>query len=217
MSTPTVDPAPRFVSVTGIGRVTTTPDVVELRLGVAVTRPTAAAAQVDAASTMSAILGSLHAAGVEDRDLRSEGLSLQPVMDYRNDGPPSLRGYELRNGVVARLHDLARLPDAIDGAIAAGATALEGVRFDIEDRAAAEAVARTAAAADALEKARALAEAAGAALGPVLGITEGSDPHPVPYPAARAATLMRSEPAPTPVEAGQSQVVVSVEVVVALA
>lgn len=208
--------SPRTVAVGGTGRAVTAPDVVELRLGVAVTRTTATAAQADAAAAMTAVLGALREAGVADRDLRTEGLSLQPVMDYRNDGPPELRGYELRNGVAARLRDLGRLPSAIDGAIAAGATTLDGVRFDVEDRAAAEAAARDAAVADALGKAAALAAAAGATLGEVLSISEGSAAPPTPFPAVRGAKLMAAEMAPTPVEAGESEVVVSVQVLVAL-
>lgn len=207
----------RTVAVDGTGRVTTAPDLVELRLGVAVTRKTAATAQADAAAAMTAVLGALREAGVADRDLRTEGLSLQPVMDYRNDGPPQLRGYELRNSVVARLRDLGRLPAAIDGAIAAGATTLDGVRFDVENRAAAEAVARDAAVADALGKAAALAAAAGASLGEVLSIAEGSAAPPTPFPVARGAKLMADEMAPTPVEAGESAIEVGVRIVVALA
>jgi uncharacterized protein len=216
MSTPNPDPA-RTVTTTGSGSVRMAPDMVELQLGVAVTQPTAAAAQAEAAATMTAILGALRAAGMADRDLHTQGLALQPVMDYRNDGPPVLRGYEVRNGVVARLRDLARLSEAIDGAITAGATTLDGVRFEVEDRAAAESAARDAAVADALAKAAALARAAGVELGPVLSIVEGSSPPAAPYPGTRGAKLMAADAAPTPVEAGESEIVVTVEVVIALA
>jgi hypothetical protein len=209
--------APRAVTVDGTGRVAVAPDVVEIRLGVAVTRPTAAAAQAEAAVAMAAVLAALRASGVADRDLRTEGLALQPVLDYRGEGPPELRGYELRNGVVARLRALDRLPAAIDAAIAAGATTLDGVRFDVEERAAAEAAAREAAVADALAKAGALATAAGATLGAVLAITEGRGATPAPFPALRGAKLMAAEAAPTPVEAGEHEIAVTVEVVVALA
>ncbi len=217
MSIPHADSPLRHVAVTGTGRVASAPDVAELRLGVAVTRPTAAAAQADAAVTMTAVLASLRSAGVADRDLRTEGLSLQPVMDYRGEGPPELRGYELRNAVVARLRDLARLPEAVDAAIAAGAATLDGVGFDVQDRAAAEVAAREAAVADALSKAAALARAAGAELGAVLSVTEGSIGLPIPYPVRGGAKLMAAEAAMTPVEAGESEIAVSVEVVVALA
>jgi uncharacterized protein len=216
MNSPIEPGAPRTVTAAGTGRVAVTPDVVELRLGVAVTRPTATAAQADATSAMTAVLAALRSAGTADRDLRTEGLTLGPVMDYRNDGPPHLRGYELRNGVIARLRDLSRLPEAIDGAIAAGATTLDGVQFDVEDRHAALAAARGAAVADALEKAAALAKAAGAALGPVLAISEGAPILPGPYPVAREAKLMAADGA-TPVEAGESEISVTVEVVAALA
>jgi uncharacterized protein YggE len=208
---------PRTVAVGGTGRASTAPDIAELRLGVAVMRPTAAAAQADAADAMTAVLGALRQAGVADRDLRTEGLNLQPVMDYRNDGPPALRGYELRNGVVARLRALERLPAAIDAAIAAGATTLDGVRFDVEEPAAAEAAARDAAVADALAKAAALAAAAGASLGEVISIVERSAGPPTPFPVAGGAKLMAAEAMPTPVEAGECEVVVTVEIVAALA
>jgi len=212
---PTANPGARTVSATGTGRTTLTPDLVELRLGVAITRPSASLAQADAAASMAAVVAALRARGVADRDLRTEGLTLQPVMDYRGDGPPQLRGYELRNGVVARLRDLARLPEAIDGAIAAGATTLDGVRFEVEDRAAAEALARDAAVADALAKAAALATAAGASLGPVLSIREGSAAQPGPFPGAREVKLLAADAA-TPVEAGETEIAVTVEVVAAL-
>ncbi len=216
MSMEAAGSAARTVTTSGTGRALVAPDVVELRLGVSVTRPTAGAAQAEAASTMSAVIAALRHAGAVDHDLRTAGLSLQPVMDYRNDAPPTLRGYELRNGVVARLRDLGRLPEAVDGAIAAGATSLDGVRFDVEDRAAAEAAARDAAVADALAKAAALAAAAGAELGPILAISEGSAAPPTPFPVARGM-LMAAEAMSTPVEAGESEVGVTVQVVVALA
>jgi len=217
MSNRTADSPARTVNAIGTGRAAVAPDLVELRLGLAVTRPTASAAQADAAVAMTAVLAALRRAGAADHDLRTEGLSLQPVMDYRNDGPPQLRGYELRNGVVARLRDLARLPEAIDAAIAAGATTLDGVQFDVENRAAAEAAARSAAVVDALEKAAALAKAAGVALGSILSISEGSGPQPGPFPIGRGAKLMAADAAPTPVEAGASEVSVTVDVVVELA
>lgn len=209
--------SPGTITVRGTGRVAAPPDVVELRLGVAVTRPTASAAQADAARSMAAVLAALRAAGAQARDLRTEGLSLQPVLDYRGDEPPRLRGYELRNGVVARLRDLGGLPAAIDGAIEAGATTLDGVSFEVEDRAAAETAAREAAVADALGKAAALARAAGAQLGSVLAITEGPVPAPGQWPVVRGPKLMAAEAAPTPIEAGAGEVAVTVELVVALA
>ena len=44
------------IVVGGTGRVAVTPDIAELRLGVSVTRPTVAAARLEAAATMDAIV-----------------------------------------------------------------------------------------------------------------------------------------------------------------
>ena len=166
---------------------------------------------------MTAVLGALREAGIDDRDLRTEGLSLQPVMDYRNDGPPELRGYELRNGVVARLRDLGRLPAAIDGAIAAGATTLDGVRYDVEDRRRSRGRRpRRRGGRCPREGGRPRGRGRGRArAGPLgrRGRRRAADAR------SRSRGVRSSWPpdaAPTPVEAGESEIVVTVQVVVAL-
>ena len=163
---------------------------------------------------MQAILASLRTSGVADRDVRTSGLALEPAYEYPPNVPRLLAGYTLRNAVVARLRDLDRVPEAIDGALGAGATSLDGLTFDVADRAAPEAVAREAAVADALAKAAVLARAAGAAVGPVLSIADGfTRPDPVPGPMMMARQASGDS---TPVEGGEQAIVVQVELVVEL-
>ena len=57
------------IVVSGTGRVAVEPDMAELRLGVAVSRASVAAARAAAAETMTAILGAVVAAGVATRDV----------------------------------------------------------------------------------------------------------------------------------------------------
>ena len=163
---------------------------------------------------MTAILASLRSSGVADRDLRTSGLALEPTYEYPPDAPRVLTGHTLRNAVVARLRDLDRVPEAIDGALAAGATSLDGLTFDVADRAVPEAVARAAAVADALAKAAVLARAAGVAIGPVLSIAEGfTEPDPLPRPMMMARQASADS---TPVEGGEQAIVVNVELVLGL-
>src|SRR4051794_9128457 len=72
----------RTITVTGMGRVTLVPDVADLRLGVNITRPTAAEARDEAATAMTKVVAAIRAAGVADRDIATSTLSLQPVYDY---------------------------------------------------------------------------------------------------------------------------------------
>lgn len=149
------------ITVSGTARVWTRPDVADVRLGVAVARPTARQARQDAAVTMDRILQAVGAAGVAGVDVRTTILAIQPRYDYAEGGSPTLAGYELSNVVLVTVRDLGRLSDVVDGALGAGATSMDGLVFRVEDPAPAEREARLLAMQAARGRADVLAEAAG--------------------------------------------------------
>ncbi len=200
------------IVVIGTGRVSVVPDIAELRLGVAVTRPTAAAARADAAAAMRSILAAVDAAGVDRRDVRTSLLSVQPRYDYRDGRPPTLTGYELANSVEVTVRDLARLGEVVDGTLAAGATSMDGLSFRVDDPAPAEREARLAAMASARARADVLAEAAGLTIRGVRAVVEGGA---VPPPGPRFKEMrmaIAADAGPTPVESGTTEIVVTVTV-----
>lgn len=202
------------ISVTGTGRVILAPDVADLRLGVSVQRTTVKAARADAAKAMTAVIAALKKLGIADADIQTSGITLQPQYDYSNGGnTPRLIGYQFSNSVAVKVHKLDVLGDAIDGALAAGATTLDSVSFRVDDETRAEAQARTAAMADAKAKAQALATAAGVSITGVSSITEtiAPVPYPVFYGAAAGAAVDKA--VSTPVQAGTNEVSVTVAVV----
>jgi uncharacterized protein len=199
------------IVVSGTGRVAVSPDVADLRLGVSISRDTVAEARSQAATTMSAILGAVRAAGVADRDVRTAILSVQPRYDYRDGKPPRLAGYDLANVVEVTVRDLSSLGDVVDGALAAGATSLDGLSFRLDDPSEAERAARTGAVAAARARAEVLAEAAGVAIAGVGDIVEGGGPA-MPMPRAKAERMMLAADAATPVEAGTTEIAVTVTV-----
>ena len=215
-STLAVDPgsqAPEHtISVSGSGRVTITPDIADLRLGVQVTKPTVKEARDAAASSMTKVIAALKAAGIAERDIQTSILSLQPVYDYSPNGaPPKLIGYQLTNTVSATVRNLTRVADAVDGAMSAGATTMDGITFRVDDPSAAAKQARTAAMADAKAKAQTLASAAGVSITGVASISEGSSSVPPPVPYAGAAKADAS--VATPIQPGVTEVLVDVSVV----
>ncbi len=200
----------RTINVAGSGTVTLVPDVADLHVGVVIQRPTVKDARAAAATAMQGVVKALRAAGVAERDIQTTTLSLQPIYDYQTTGaPPKITGYELRNGVVATVRDLDRLADAVDGALVAGGTTLDGISFRVDDPSGAEAQARTQAMRAARAKADALASAAGVSIIGVASISEQSSPTPWPVPYAGA---LRDEAA-TPILPGTSEITVSVSVV----
>jgi uncharacterized protein YggE len=199
------------IVVSGTGRVAVDPDVAELRLGVAVSRPTVEAARAAAAEAMTAILAAVVAAAVAPRDVRTTLLSVQPRYDYRDGVAPTLVGYDLTNIVEVTARDLANLGAIVDGALWAGATSLDGLSFRVDDPREAERAARIAAVAEARARAEVLAEAAGVAIAGVAEIVEGGPPPTWPQPPA-ARMLKAAADAGTPVEAGTTEVSVTVTV-----
>jgi uncharacterized protein len=204
------------IVVSGTGRVAVDPDVAELRLGIAVNRPTVEAARAAAAEAMTAILDAVVAAGAAPRDVRTTLLSVQPRFDYRDGKAPTLVGYDLANIVEVTARDLAKLGAIVDGALSAGATSLDGLSFRVDDPREAERAARVAAVAEARSRAEILAEAAGVAISGVADIVEGGPPPAWPQPKA-AQMLRASADAGTPVEAGTTEIAVTVTVTFRLA
>jgi len=119
--------------------------------------------------------------------------------------------------VSAFVRDVGRVAEAVDAALAAGATTLDGLSFDVADPSGAEREARAGAMADARAKAEELAAAADAVVVRVLSIAERGADTPVPMPRMQAARMMAADAAPTPIEAGTSEVEASVSVVYEIA
>lgn len=212
LATDPTGPREHTISVSGTGRVVISPDVADLRLGVTVTAKTVKDARASAAASMTAVIASLKAIGIADRDLKTTILSLQPAYDYASGTtPPRVTGYTLSNAVAVTVRNLDVLGQAIDGALAAGATSMDGVTFRVADQAAAEKQAREAAMAEAKAKAAALAGAAGVSIAGVASIAETVAP--TPYPIYYGAAAGAAKDAATPIQAGTSEVSITVSVV----
>jgi uncharacterized protein YggE len=201
-------PAEHTISVSGTGRVLLAPDVADVSLGVTVQRNTVAAARDDAAQVMQGVIAALHALGIADADIKTTTLYVSPVYNY--SGEQRITGYAVSNIIAVHVRDLADLAGVIDDSVAAGATDVQGVSFDIADRTAAERSAREAAVRDARSRADTLAATAGVSITGVASIVEStSAPWPWPVPG-----FARDEAgAPTPVQPGTAELTITVAVV----
>lgn len=199
------------ISVSGTGTVLISPDVADLRIGVVSEAATVGDARDTAAQAMNGIISALKGLHIADADIQTATLSLNPVYDYRsNESRPHITGYSLTNVVAVTIRDLDVVGDAVDGAVGAGATSIDGIGFRASDQAGAEKQARQAAMAEAKAKAQTLAAAAGVSISGVATISETVSP--VPYPVYYGAPVAE-DAARTPVEAGTNEVSVAVSVV----
>jgi uncharacterized protein YggE len=198
------------VAVTGMADVSVAPDVADIVVGVMVQKSTVSAAQSAAATSMSAVIAAIKKDGVDDKDIVTVNLSLNPVYDYSNGSTPRLVGQQFSNTVKVTVRNLKTVSAVIDDAIAAGATTVSGINFRLNDPKQAQAQARALAVADAKAKADALAAAAGVSIKGVASITETtaqSAPVPVAYSLDAAGKA-----ASTPVQAGTTDIVVQVSI-----
>ena len=195
----------------GVGRLAVEPDIATVRLGVAITRPTASAAREAAAATMAAIVEAIASRGVERRDLRTSLVGLSPITDYSPERGPQVTGYQMTNAIEVTVRDLRAAGDIIDAGLSAGASTLDGIEFRLDDPTAAGEQARRAAVEDARNRASTLAAAAGVGLGEVVGIVEGPRPAPMFERGGMAGMALKAA-ADTPVEAGTLDISVSVAV-----
>jgi len=197
------------IVVNGTGRVGLAPDAAELTLGVESQASTLGEATSDAARRMGAVVARIKAFGVADSDIATVAYSVDPRMapsdPARRDEPPRIVGYRVMNLAQVTVRKLSDAGPILDAAVASGANAVRGIRFTLVDPAQAQAQARSNAVAEALAKTRQLAAAAGVKLGDVLTIRESTAIPPVPM---RGAALRMEA---TPIEPGQLEVVVTVE------
>ncbi len=207
----TDQPPEHTISVSGSGKVVVVPDMATVDLGVVIERPNAKAARQAAAQAMTKVVAAIKALGIDDKDIKTVDVSLNPVYDYPNSSAPKIRGYQLNNTVTVTVRDLDKLSDVLDDGVTAGATSVNGISFDVADRVAAEAKAREAAVADAKAKADALASGLGVRIEGVASVSESSST-PIWYERSNGAGAMSEDTASTPVMAGTSDVTISVQV-----
>lgn len=204
------------ITVSGVGSVVGQPDTMTVTIGVNVVRPTVSEATAEAATSATALIDALQAAGVAEDDIQTQDYSIWPQYSYEEGKAPQLTGYQVSNTVVAKIRDVDTAGTVIDAAVAAGSdnAIVQGVGFSVEDDAARLTEARAKAFADAKAKAEQLAELAGVELGAVIRVTETIGATALPYTGEMAADAAGSR---TPIQAGQVTSQVQVDVVFAIA
>ena len=210
------NPGDRPVVVTvGEGIVKRAPDQAWVTIAAESRAKTPGEAQKLNADAMSAVLQKLKSTGLPAEAIRTSGYELRPEFDYANNRQ-TLRGYVTRNAIEVRVDDLPKLGQVLDLAVAAGATSVSGIRFDLKERANAEQTALQRAIADARTQAATAAQAAGMRVERIVRIEvqrEPTMPPPRPMMAMRAEMAVSAEP---PIAPGELEVKVRVVVTAAI-
>ncbi len=173
VATPTFA-AERQIQVTGSGVVAAVPDMATISLGVVTQGISGKDALRTNSEQLARVFADLAEAGIDERDIQTSGLSLQPNWNRNADRKqqPVIVGYTARNGVTVRVRDLELLGDVLDDVVSSGANQFNGLSFGVTNPAPLQDEARVKAVEDAAARAELLVTAAGANLGKVLNISE---------------------------------------------
>lgn len=204
---------PTLISVTGEGKAFMAPDIAEISLGAQTGRQASAkVAMEQLKAKMDAVFKAVKDAGVEEKDIRTEQFSLNPVYDWSN-GKQTMLGFEAMQSLRVKVRDLDKASGVLEAATAAGANQAGNVSFTIDDPETKRSEARQAAIEQAREKAQKLASDLGMSLGKIRGFQEGGGyTPPLPMRAMMGGADMAMEKVAMPLPAGEQEIQAQVSI-----
>jgi uncharacterized protein YggE len=198
------------LDVSATGDVTRVPDIAIITAGVVTRSATAKSALQQAATRMDRVIAALKRAGVEDRDIQTSNINLNPEYTYANNQPPKLNGYTASNQLTIRFRDIANSGAILDALVAEGANQINGPSLTIDKPEAALDEARAKAIAIGRARADLYARGLGMRVVRVVAINESGGYYaPPPAPPPPPMMAMERSAAYTKIEPGEQKLQVN--------
>jgi uncharacterized protein YggE len=167
------DKPAHVVRVTGTAEVKVVPDRVVIDLGVEKQDPSAMAAKKAADAAARKILASPRQNGVDEKDVQTTFLALQPQVSYVKK--VRVAYFVATQTLTVTVRDLAKLESLLESLVKAGGNRIDSIQYETSDLRKYRDQARDLAVKAAREKARALAQALGQDIGKAQIIEEVPD------------------------------------------
>jgi uncharacterized protein YggE len=161
---------PKIIKMTGTAELKVTPDKALIQLGVERQGTTAREAKAAVASTSRKILAALKELNIDDKDIQTAYLYLEPMIDYRKG--VRITNFTAEQSLSVTVRDLSKLDAVMDSVMTAGANRIGGIEYQSSDVRKYKDQARDAAAHAAREKAEGLAKALGNQIGKTYSVQE---------------------------------------------
>jgi uncharacterized protein len=210
----TVQPQPpeRTITVSGTGKVTLTPDIAYISIGVNTQNASAKDAVAENNTQSQAVIANIKGFGVADKDIQTTNFSIYPQQQFDANGKQTGVVYVVNNVVYVTIRDLSKLGDLLDSTVSSGANNINSIEFDVADKTAALTQARQAAVAEARKQADELTKATNVGLGAVQSISYNDTTAPITIQYAKAEVAAPA-PASVPVQAGSMEISTTVTIV----
>ena len=161
---------PKIVKTTGTAEIRVTPDRAVIRVGVERQSATAKSAKAAVDNTSRKILAALKAASIDDKDIQTAYLDLQPTSYYEKR--VRINNFTATQSLSVTIGDLSHLDGVMDAVMSAGANRIDGIEYQSSELRKYRNQARDEATKAAKEKAVALAQALGNQVGKTYSIEE---------------------------------------------
>lgn len=190
------------VMVDGDSIVQAQPDTAILTISVVTQGRHALEAQQENATKTDAVVRALKAAAGAGAEVKTSGYSIQPQRVYKENQPPSIVGYEVRNSVTVTMGELNKVGTLIDAAAQAGSNEVAGIGFTLRQDRQARDRALSEATREAMSKAQVIAQALGGRVARIVEIQEEGFRPPQPLYARTEMMAPQVASVPTPIEIG---------------
>ena len=197
------------LDISASGEVTRVPDVAVISTGVVTRATTATAAIQQNAARMERVRAALRRAGIDDKDIQTSSINLNPDYVYVERQPPKLTGYQASNNVSVRFRDIRKTGEILDALVAEGANQINGPSLTIDKPEAALDEARLKAIANGRARAELYARGLGMRVTRLLSVGE-SGGYAAPPPMPMYARAEMAQDAKTTIDPGEQKVSVSI-------
>jgi uncharacterized protein len=189
------------------------PDVAIISAGVVTQSTDAASAMRDNAARMARMFASLKKAGIADKDIQTQSVSLSPQYRYANNEVPVITGYQASNTVSVRFRDIGKSGAVLDALVKEGANQINGPTLTVDKPEAAQDAARLDAMKAARSRAELYAKAAGLSVRRIVSISESVEYSGGPQPVMAKMAMADGAEARTSVAPGEQSIGVTLSVV----
>lgn len=210
-------PTGQFVEglvVVGTGTASAEPEVAQVTFGVELRGDDPAALVDEAARKIDRAIAAARESGVADGDVQTAGYNLwvETLYDPERGVPTGGVVYHLSHHVQVTLRDLDQVGELLAAVVEAGANAISGVSFTVEDPDALVEQARQQALEDAAARAKQMADGLGIAVGKPTLVMETSGGYPLPIERGVGGGGAMAEAAAPSISPGVFSVSVSVQI-----
>lgn len=127
------DKQERMITVQGQGKVTVTPDIAVITMGMVSNKETVSEAQKTNSEVMNKLLGRLKELGVNSKDIQTKNYNIYQQFDYTDAEGRVPKGYEVSQDVAIKIRDLTKVSQVVALAGEVGANVVSGLNFTIDD------------------------------------------------------------------------------------